>query len=519
MKRTLFLLGAVIIAPALLFATGTADPPAKMAELVTLTYLTPEHPNSPLTDDLPVLKEIERRINVRINYQTATSGQAYTEKLNVIIASGDLPDLINTHINTINEYADKAFTQLDPLIAKYGPSLKKVLTPDVKIFVVNNQGKIYGIPRTGQPRIALGWLVRRDWLDKLNLKKPETLEDWETVLKAFKTGDCDGNGKDDTLPLTSRGLIILSNTMPAFGMVPGYGEQHALPWQPDGDKVVFLPTTTKFKEMVTWLNKLVTEGLLDKEYIVLKTKEWTERMFNGISGATPDFLKRAEWFDARAKEGSSDPDFDITTCVAPRGPRGERGLYVYPSTLEGYCVGITTSCKNKEAALRWIDYVFSDGGTELYNWGIKGDTWDYVDGKKQYIGEYAKDLTNWDFAATRGMRPMVYPYRFDQVVNDLLDGVAYPESLAAFKESAPDYYLPPISLIPYFTDEEMERQKELGTNIGNLVTEYRDAMIVGAKPLGAWDEFQAQLKKFGVEEYTMILEAAYKRYLKVKESL
>ena len=87
-------------------------------EIVVLKYLTPEHPNWPITDDTPILKIIEEKTGVKINYIAVPSAN-YTEKFNMTMASGELPDLMHNSISVINEYANKkVFIPIDDLKAR-----------------------------------------------------------------------------------------------------------------------------------------------------------------------------------------------------------------------------------------------------------------------------------------------------------------------------------------------------------------------------------------------------------------
>ena len=103
-SKTLLLMAIMGMAAAALFAGGGAEAPGA-GQMITLTMFAGEHPNSPLKGDLPVYQEIAKKTGVSIEFQAVLNGAQETEKLNVILASGDYPDMIKTSINNINEYA------------------------------------------------------------------------------------------------------------------------------------------------------------------------------------------------------------------------------------------------------------------------------------------------------------------------------------------------------------------------------------------------------------------------------
>ena len=447
--------------------------------------------------------ELAKRTGVSIEYITATNGPQETEKLNIILASGEYPDMIKTSITQINEYADKVFVPLDQLIDKVGPNIKKLMTPQTRIMVVSASGKVYGIPRMGQPEHMLGWLVRQDWLNKGKIASPKTLDDWVKVLKAFKDGDFDGNGKADTIPLSSRIWPIYALVGPSYGMNP---DAYGTLWQPTGAEVKFMLDSPAYKEMLTWINGLSQQGLLDKEFTVLTTPPWEQRMINGVVGASTDYVIRADMCNVAGKK--INPDYNVVIADIPAGPRGERGMRVYTSVLPGYSVAITKSSKNPEAAMRWIDYVFSDEGTTLFNYGIKGVSYDIVNGKRTYIGDYAKLDTA--LFAQMMIRPTLYAFRHDLEANDYSYNVSYPEGNAGYKRSEA-YKVYPLPTLVY-TKEEQDVLKDWNANAMPLVTQYRDAISVAQRPVSDWDELVAKLKGLGYDKYQSVVTAAYKRY-------
>ena len=144
--------------------------------------------------DTEIGKALIERTGVEIEYIHPPTGQS-AEKFNIMMAQNDLPDIVeatwtgypggmgnaidqNKVIN-LAEYLDKA------------PNFKKYLdeNPDIKKHIVTDDGKIIGFPLIRGDRFlytSAGPMLRKDWLDDLGLEVPETIDEWETVLTAFK---------------------------------------------------------------------------------------------------------------------------------------------------------------------------------------------------------------------------------------------------------------------------------------------------------------------------------------------
>ena len=127
---------------------------------------------------------------------------------------------------------DGRIIRLNELIDSYAPNLKRIIEsdPDVKKQIALDDGTIYMFPLLKLDALKLNatsvLIMRQDWLDKLNLKVPTNIDEWYTVLKAFKEQDPNGNGKPDELPFTGNwgpgNLTKLHDFAAAFGVIGGF---------------------------------------------------------------------------------------------------------------------------------------------------------------------------------------------------------------------------------------------------------------------------------------------------------
>ncbi len=485
--------------------TSTDKEGESKKEPVVLEFFVSEHVNWPITNDTPVLQEVQKRINVKIEF-IPVPVEGFQDKLNITMASGQLPDLMCLGINEIKNYGMKgAFLPLNEMVENSAPNLKKLITSDVKIKITADNGNCYGIPIMGGDRRRNGWLIRKDWLDKLNMNEPDTIDEWEMTLKAFKDNGNILTGSDqDIVPWATRAgsWFLVEHTIPAFGL-------HPEDWTADGDNLLYNYTQDRYKQCLLWLRKIYKQELLDQEYVLLSTKMWEEKISSGKAGATTDYLVRTDVFNSIARE--QNPDFNLVALVPLAGPEGHRGTLAYDSVDTMYNAGITKDCKNKDAAIKYLDFMFSDEGAELTTYGVEGITHTIKDGKKVWVDEILNDKDNIALRAKHGIFQWTIARRYLPEETEFLSGPNYIEG----GKRAEPYYIDPFPSLN-FAQEENEKIKDISSAVEPIINGFRDQYITGAIPEEDWDKFQKQLKDARIEELIEIYQNSYKKYLKMQ---
>jgi putative aldouronate transport system substrate-binding protein len=146
-------------------------------------------------NDNDVQKAIEKYTNTKLSIQWIPDAN-YDEKINVMIASNELPQMVKVKQtpSVIGALQSGQFWEIGPYLKDY-----KNLSAVNKIYYENIavDGKIYGIPNFRDIGRA-GIIYRKDWLDAMAMKVPATMDEWYTALKAMTLNDPDKNGKNDT---------------------------------------------------------------------------------------------------------------------------------------------------------------------------------------------------------------------------------------------------------------------------------------------------------------------------------
>lgn len=191
-------------------------------------------------------------LGITLDFQICASGDEYSQKVTLAIASDDLPDLLYLPVAEYSQLAEAGkLAPLDDVLEQYGSELtKKNLNSDGgKILEAAKRNDVlYGIPSGNAERIPSQFLwIRKDWLDKLGLDVPKTLDDVVEVARAFKNDDPDGNGVDDTWGL---GVCNEMSDYAGYGTIEGVvnafgGSILQYMWMPNDDGTVSYEPTSQ----------------------------------------------------------------------------------------------------------------------------------------------------------------------------------------------------------------------------------------------------------------------------------
>ncbi|WP_081418811.1 extracellular solute-binding protein [Paenibacillus sp. Leaf72] len=229
---------------------------------------------------MPLLKYMQENMNVDVRLQLADP-EFYKEKTTVLFAAGDPASIM---------LLEDPYQYNDELLESLAVDLTKQLDayPRLKALAGNNalggrviNGKLYGIARPGDQHDAPFPAIRQDWLDKLNLAQPKTMDELYEVLKQFTFNDPDGNGKQDTIGLSgytfAAGLGTLTWVEQAF---TGSPDRFSMK---DG-KLIDHAAAPEQAQALKWLAHAYRDGLVDKEFAVRTGEQTQDRLSENLTG-------------------------------------------------------------------------------------------------------------------------------------------------------------------------------------------------------------------------------------------
>ncbi|MDF2927058.1 MAG: transporter substrate-binding protein [Paenibacillaceae bacterium] len=350
--------------PAAGASAGAQEPPTPIS--IMTTFYGAEPPGA----DNAIIKEIEKRTNTKLNI-TWVSPNSYGEKVNVTLASGDIPDLtlIGDNLSpSVRKMAEQgAFWELEPYLKDY-PNLN-AFPQTVWDNTRYQNGKLYAIPRVRA--LSTGMVsVRKDWLDKLGLSVPKTMDDLYEAMKAFTNNDPDGNGQKDTVGLVgdiaSDGLSLgtLNHILYIF-----QGASEGWKVEPGSNKLVNMMTDPSTRAALEWIRKAYAEGLIHKDFVTLKNSQSRDIVMSGKAGVVFEAVSAA--WDLTEGLRKNQPEGDMLPLASLTGPsgkpymhrgRGYNGVFVIPKTVPEQKV---------KKLLAFLDYGSSAEGYELGVYGFK----------------------------------------------------------------------------------------------------------------------------------------------------
>jgi putative aldouronate transport system substrate-binding protein len=520
-------------APAATVAPTVAKGPEALTlpivkEPLTLTYWTQLDTNPSTVvktyNEIGVYKELEKLTGIHIDFQHVAVPQA-AEQFNLLIASGKYPDLIETNwANAAGGPAkmlkDGVIIRLNDLIDKYAPNYKKVLTdhPEWRRMVSTDAGDLYCFPfLRGDPYLLTfsGPTVRKDWLDKLGLQMPTTVDEWHDMLVAFKTKDPNGNGKADEIPYSpwySEGSRSARSAFYRNFVVGAYGI--TMEWYQDKGVVKFGALQPEFKEFLKTLAQWYKEGLIDPDYVSADQKSIDAKITGNLLGAT-SMNTGGGIGKYMPLMTPKDAKFKLAPAPYPTLKKGDKpkfGQRDNPYPGQG-SVAISTACKRVTEAVKWLDYGYSDAGHMLFNFGIEGTSYKMVDGYPTYTDALMKDpklppvsaMSLYIRAHYNG--PFVQDKRYIEQYSILPE---QKEAISTWMQASNEGLLPPITP----TQDESKKYASIMQDVMTRYEEVFHKVVTGALPLDAWDQYVKDIKGMGIDDAIKIQQGALDRYNK-----
>ncbi|WP_409344755.1 extracellular solute-binding protein [Paenibacillus sp. MBLB4367] len=353
---------------------GTSSKPDAPAEISMAVLGLGTGAGFPDSDN-PLLKEMQKRTNTNLKIEWI-SESTYDDKINVLLASGKLPDMVfieNADTAQVRTLVDQGvFWDLSPFIKDYKNLSRADLKETWETSKIN--GKTFSIPRY---YASFGGGVfpqlRKDWLDKLGLKVPETIDDFYNVLKAFKEKDPDGNGKNDTIPYAASADYI--------GWVTALFNETVGSWKlkPDG-KITPVITEPESREALVWIKKAYEDGLFPSDFAILKLSQLGDLVKSGKAGGVGWSMPQAWPLTEAARK--TDPKATMLPLPYMISPKGNKYTHSGTPFYGEYFIPKSVSEAKVKKILAFMDYGYSQEGNDLAFWGVKDVHYKEEGGKK-----------------------------------------------------------------------------------------------------------------------------------------
>jgi putative aldouronate transport system substrate-binding protein len=498
-----------------------------LAEKKTLTGMISYPPSTESNpNNRTIFKRLQEATNVEIDWMAIQSDQ-WGDKIALNMAN---PNLLTDFVfsadfsdNDLLRYANYgAIIPLEEYIDAYMPNLKAVFEkyPEYKKMSTDTNGHIWALPwieQLGSEKTAIQTVsemsfINKKWLDFLGLEIPETVDEFEQTLLAFKEHapelQAEFGIEGSIIPMS---CIINDGSQDPALLINGFGEGYG-----DGDqgrhiavtdtlKVICTATQQGFKDGISWLHKLYEEGLIDPEAF---TQEWSTYVAKGKSGR---YGVCFSWDVANIDNITDWVPLPALTADT-RNITPENGSFT-SGYNRGRCV-VTAVAREPALVCAWLDQMYAPLQSPQNNWGTYGEDDDF-DIFEMSTNDKGDPMLK---HAVLGDASPVEVREAEAVGGPLaiLDEyygvyVTCPDDAQYRLDWIKDYYTPDMKteyVYPnvFMSREDTDRLSVLTTDIAQYINECRSRWIMNGYTENDWNEYIEKLDAYGLEEYLSIFQ-------------
>lgn len=393
---------------------GCMTTSASEGDIVELTFYNADGQEDPWTDPVAEALTAATGVKLKTDYPVSSDDQ----KIALMIAEQNFPDLIFAKGDAGSLIDAGALIDMTDLIEEYGPNIKKMYgeefdklknsVDDPSIYQLSSYaigGTLYKSSGTAQ--------VQWDVLKENNYRVPESLDEFEKMLKDYIAAHPQTEDGIDTIGITLSAsdwhwMITLAN--PAGYIADGAPDNGQ--WLIDEDyNAMYKFKSEKEREYFKWLNRMYNEGILDSEFATQTHEDYIAKIASGrvlaLFDTDWDYGDGEKVLKADGKYGKTYAPLPLTMDADTKCPS-----LMYQGLTTGYGVGITTACEDPVAAIKFLDYICSDEGQVLVNWGIEGVNYFVDENGVRYRTEeeISESNSNKDYSKQTGVGFHSYPF-------------------------------------------------------------------------------------------------------------
>ena len=488
-------------------------------EPVTLTYMGEGSPWNMSGDVVwsQALQTIDEMANVQWK-QTWLTMFTGTDTFNLVIASGDYPDVISNfykyYTNGIQDGIEQEIIiDMDEPIREYMPNYMNIVNSDPEITrqASTDDGKIWGVQLISNPvqDSFNGPIARADLMEKYGIDKLTTLDDWENYLTQCVQNEAE----------CARGALLLMNTgfmsnytTPSFTISSAFDSGTVdTPWIVIDGQVIYSPVTDGYKDYLKRMNDWYEKGLVYRDFASY------QQTFGQASMMSTGEVTLADGFYNSIDDTESDATVEGLRVKAVPYPVQKEGdtihlrNYIYQVRPE-YAMVISTACQYVEEVCKYFDYMWTEEGIRLVNYGPEGVTWNWgPDGKIEFTDVITNDP---DGNSVKSMFTYYGTFNFCTYNDWTREAITLSDDCMSCLDlwascGDKDYVMPNVTL----NTEESETYGAIFSNVNTHVSEMTLRFINGTDNIDAgWDEYVAQVEGMGIQKVIDCYQAAYERY-------
>ena len=369
-------------------------------------------------------------------------------------------------------------------------------------LLINNRrsfdGKIYASPATGMEQVSgvRAWIYRKDIFDKHGLNVPTTYDEVYEVSKKLK------ELYPNSYPFALRQGF--ANMRIAGSNWKEYWEPHSY-YDFNADKWVYGASEDVMLDIIKWYKKMIDEKLLPADFMTIDSSTWEELFATERAFISIEYLSKIDSLNPVGRK--TNPEYTLTAFVPPvaNTETGKPALSKQNHVRLNFTISNTGDARRMANAAKFIDWFYSDEAVELVSWGKEGETFETVNGKKQYILDEKNSLASHLYGfTTYGTFTRLDP---DAAI------IQQSEEVVSSLDMVMDHTngkMNPAEWIA-FTEEEQKIVDETFAACKTYTEGTVAKFILGQEPLSKFDEFRQGLVEVGSERLLGAYESAYNR--------
>ncbi len=479
-------------------------------------------------EDMYIYQQLHEQTNIYLDYEwyAAATADDADQKTSMAIASGEIPDfmIVNRAQLAMLAKTDLIVKDLQSLWDTYASDKLKEWTlaeGDAAWESMRYNDGIIGIPVCDgiANKGEMLW-IRKDWLDKLNLDVPTTMDELYEVMLAFKNEDPDGNGQDDTIGMTLHKDFLNGPGMgDAIAVFNGFGAYPKAWVEAETGGLEYGTTMEGAKDALQWLSNAYNDGLIAQDFSAMDSTKASEATVSGRSGVQYGANWNANAPLQSAVDNNPDADWiavpmpDADGNVTPQADLNIRQIYV-----------ISSKCEHPEAVIKLLNFyvdVFTADEEEREKYYIEDGSGNglmsfplhYVSGfmssnAMTNLNAYwnvCDALESGDTSSLTGEEMGYYNSCVAYLDGDNSQWCGYltfgPEH-SGYSVICDDYYEDDNFVIDAFYGADTPTMQTKRSAVEDKVMEYYTQVIMGVKTLDDWDSFMTEVNNLGLEQIT-----------------
>ena len=466
-------------------------------------------------NDFEYMQKLEELTGVHVE-TTEVNFFTASEQYNVLLASGDYPDLIKnlgTYYSTglSGALGDDIIMDLTDDLSAYAPNYDYLIhSNDAETPYYLTDGKVLQFMGTYDSFINnQGLVLRKDWLEECGLDVPETYDELHDVLKAFKDKyNCSSAiymNNNCTITTLTEGYNVATYNVSGSGGAGGSGS--SLPYYVEDGVVKCSFIEDGYRDYLTMIHDWYEEGLMDSDFVSIEYDPFSSYLSGKI---TSDQM--GVW--CTSGEGIDNYTVPVVCMASPVQNKGDK-QHMTEMTLapadDITAISVSSACEDPDIAMAWLDYWFSEDGVAFYNFGLEGT--DYTLDENS-TPKFTDAVVNNEFglSASNYMRcrcafgtmpSLMLRYRSAYLNSDLVN-----EAWDVWTSNLDGTMA--ISSNVTMTTEQKEAETYKATDIMTYANQMISQFCNGDADIDTqWDTFVSQLKNMGIEECIELEQAAY----------